>query len=67
MAREKDAYRPILESLLDFMASRGGGHVMTQKMVSDFTGRDPRTCAKYYGVTKAGITVERLAMILAAL
>lgn len=67
MAKERDAYRPILESLLDFMAQRGGGHVMTIRQVSEFTGRSPRTAAKHFGITKAGITVERLAMLLSAL
>lgn len=67
MSRERAAYRLVLESLVDFMSARGGGHVMTINMVSEFTGRSPRTCVKHYGITKAGITIERLAMILSGL
>ena len=67
MAREKEAYRPILESIMAFMAERGGGHIMRQIDVAAFTGLSQRTVAKRYGVTKNGISAERLAMILAGL
>ena len=67
MARESEAYRPILESLLAYMDERGGGHLMSQKRVAEYLGVEPRTVAKRFGITKSGITAEALAMRLAKL
>lgn len=58
---EKESYRDILESVLEFT---GGGHVLSVQSVARFAGIDPRTAKRRYPFNGTSITAEALSRSL---
>lgn len=64
MPREREAYRDILEDVLQYFGSK---RLLTLADVSKYLGIDRRTAAKRFGITADGISAQALARKLAAL
>lgn len=61
MPRENDAYRDHLEEIKKhFVAKR----VLSISDVARYTGLDRKTVVRRYGITKNGVSVEKLARLL---
>lgn len=59
MAREHESYRDNLERLSEYF---GPDHnLLTAKDVARYCGRDARTVANLYNISKGGITIPTLA------